>query len=59
MKDRADRVGVLGVSEGATQEEIKKAFLILAKKFHPDVNQLKDASKKFADINEAYETLGD
>jgi molecular chaperone DnaJ len=50
---------VLGVSEGATQEEIKKAFLILAKKFHPDVNQLKDASKKFSDINEAYETLGD
>ena len=31
----------------------------MAKKYHPDLNPSKDASKKFAEINEAYETLGD
>jgi len=50
---------VLGVVPESSQDEIKRAFLILAKKYHPDLNPQKDASKKFSDINEAYETLGD
>ena len=50
---------ILGVSEDASQDQIKKAFLVMAKKYHPDVNPTKDASKKFSDINEAYETLSD
>ena len=43
----------------ADQGEIKKAFLLLARKYHPDVNKSKDAPKRFSDINEAYETLKD
>ena len=50
---------ILGVSEDATQDEIKRSFLILAKKYHPDMNKSKDAKNKFSEINEAYTTLGD
>lgn len=49
----------LGVSENATQSEIKKAYRTLAKKFHPDINKTKEAEEKFKDINGAYEILGD
>ncbi|KAL1218734.1 Chaperone protein dnaJ 1 [Cardamine amara subsp. amara] len=50
---------VLGVSPKATREEIKKSFHELAKKFHPDVNRNNpSAKKKFQEIREAYETLG-
>jgi molecular chaperone DnaJ len=38
---------------------VKKAYLTLAKKFHPDVNKEKGAAEKFANINNAYETLSD
>jgi DnaJ-class molecular chaperone len=50
-------VEVLEVSRDATTSEIKRAFLQLAKKYHPDVNKSKGAEKIFAEINEAYETL--
>jgi molecular chaperone DnaJ len=49
----------LGVSKNSTQEEIKKAYFKLAKEFHPDVNKAPEAKEKFANINNAYETLGD
>lgn len=52
---------VLGLNEGASQEEIKKAYRELVKKYHPDRhtnNELKDlAQEKMREINEAYETL--
>lgn len=52
---------VLGVSENATQEEIRAAYLALVKKYHPDRytdNPLKElANEKLKEINEAYETL--
>jgi len=48
----------LGVSKTASQKEIKKAFRQLALKYHPDKNPGKDTSKKFREIAEAYEVLG-
>jgi curved DNA-binding protein len=49
----------LNISENATQEEIKKAYRALAKKYHPDMNKDKGAEEKFKEINAAYEVLGD
>ena len=52
---------VLGVSEGASQEEIRAAYLKLVKKYHPDKytdTDLKElANEKLVEINEAYEML--
>ena len=48
---------VLGVKKTATQDEIKKAYRELCKKYHPDKNGGDDT--KFKEVNEAYETLGD
>ena len=51
---------ILGVEEGVTKEEIKKAYRGLSFKFHPDKNPGNaEATSKFQKINEAYETLGD
>ena len=51
---------LLGVKKDATAEEIKKAFRNLARKYHPDVAKDKvTGEKKFKEINEAYEVLGD
>ncbi len=49
----------LEVSENATQDEIKKAYRKLARKYHPDVNKDKEAEEKFKEINAAYEILSD
>ncbi|HPG31375.1 MAG TPA: DnaJ domain-containing protein [bacterium] len=55
-----DYYKVLGVNKNSSQEEIKKAYKKLAVKFHPDKNQNnKDAEKKFKEINEAYQVIGD
>jgi len=58
---KRDYYEVLGVSKGATDEEIKKAFRKLARQYHPDVNKdnLKEAEAKFKEINEAYGVLSD
>lgn len=50
---------ILEVSSTATQEEIKKSFRCLAKKYHPDRNKdNEEALRKFQDISEAYEVIG-
>ncbi len=55
-----DYYAILGVSKSADQDQIKKAFRKLARKYHPDVNQgNKDAEAKFKQVNEAYEVLSD
>ncbi|MEN2993972.1 MAG: molecular chaperone DnaJ [Thermodesulfovibrio sp.] len=55
-----DYYSILGVSRDASQEEIKKAFRRLARKYHPDLNPGdKSAEEKFKEINEAYACLSD
>jgi molecular chaperone DnaJ len=55
-----DYYKILGVSENASKEDIKKAYKRLAKKYHPDLNKSDpDAAEKFKEINEAASVLGD
>lgn len=59
MATKRDYYEVLGLSKGASENDIKKAFRKLAKQYHPDLNKEAGAEEKFKEINEAYEVLSD
>ncbi len=60
MADKRDYYEVLGVQKGASDDEIKKAYRKLAKKYHPDLNKDNpEASDKFKEAAEAYDVLSD
>ena len=59
MAEKRDYYDVLGVSKTATNDEIRKAYRQLAKKYHPDVSTEENAEEKFKEVQEAYDVLSD
>ncbi len=54
-----DYYKIMGVSKEASQDEIKRAYRKLARKYHPDVSKEPDAEERFKEVGEAYEVLKD
>lgn len=55
---KRDYYDILGVNKDASQEEIRRAYRSLAKKYHPDVSKETNAENKFKEVQEAYDVLG-
>ncbi len=54
-----DYYTILGIKKDASQDEVKRAYRSLARKYHPDINKDPDAETRFKDVGEAYEVLQD
>ena len=54
-----DYYSILGVEQGASDDDIRKAYRKLARKYHPDVSKESDAEARMRDVNEAYDVLRD
>ncbi|MFM7293742.1 MAG: DnaJ domain-containing protein, partial [Burkholderiales bacterium] len=54
-----DYYEILGVKRDASEDDIKKAYRRLARKYHPDVSKESEGEAKFKDVSEAYQTLKD
>src|SRR3990172_4956915 len=59
MSNKRDYYEILGVTKGASDEGIKKAYRTKARKHHPDVDKTAGAAERFKEINEAYQVLSD
>ncbi len=59
MNNKQDYYSILGLDKNASEQDIKKAFRSLSKKYHPDISKEPDAEVKFKEINEAYQVLSD
>jgi curved DNA-binding protein len=57
--DFKDYYKIMGIERGATQDEIKRSYRKLARKYHPDVSKEADAETRFKELGEAYEVLKD
>ncbi len=57
MAEKRDYYEVLEITRSANEQEIKRAYRTLARKYHPDINRQSDAEDRFKEVNEAYETL--
>jgi len=59
MAEKKDVYETLGINKNASEDEIKKAYRTLAKKYHPDLNHEPGAAEKFKEVQEAYDILND